>query len=155
MKESSHCNHAEGQGHPGSASLTAPDIPRQDETAARSPLETYFVSHRQQRDVLPEGKYRHHYLLIDQHGAEHLAVVGEEVNGRSGHYTYQAVSAGGLGNTGSDQDSVELCTARAPLHFSWHLQLAQPLSGFIHGFLSDRNASKAFTFSDHMTHTHK
>jgi hypothetical protein len=35
----------------------------------------------------------HHWYLIDQHGAEHLAVVGIETDTLDGHYTYSAVGS--------------------------------------------------------------
>ncbi len=35
-----------------------------------------------------------HYSLEDQHGVQHLAVVGEERDTRDGHYLYTAVRMG-------------------------------------------------------------
>lgn len=41
-----------------------------------------------------------HYFLEDQHGRQHLAVVGEERETRDGHYLYSAVGCGGGGRAG-------------------------------------------------------
>lgn len=68
------------------------NIPHLGEVTAEDPFGTYFVRYRQQRDLLPDGRHRHHYLLEDQHGTEHLAVVGVELHARDGHYLYHAVS---------------------------------------------------------------
>ena len=98
VKESSQCYHhasAEGQGVSAAAAGGASDIPHLGEATAQDPLGLYFVSYRQQRDLLPDGRRRHRYLLMDQHGGEHLAVTGDCSHARDGHYTYLAVGAWG------------------------------------------------------------
>lgn len=47
---------------------------------------------RYERSV-QDKRRMHHWYLIDQHGAEHLAVVGIETDTLDGHYTYSAVGS--------------------------------------------------------------
>ncbi len=46
---------------------------------------------RHERDYYDDGRRCNKWYLMDQHGVEHLAVIGEERDTRDGHYTYRAV----------------------------------------------------------------
>lgn len=46
---------------------------------------------RHDKTHTPDGRRCNKWVLIDQHGGEHLAVVGLERDTRDGHYTYTAV----------------------------------------------------------------
>ncbi|KAF6263367.1 hypothetical protein COO60DRAFT_458910 [Scenedesmus sp. NREL 46B-D3] len=54
------------------------------------PEGVYFLSHRYERAVYPDGRRLNRWYLMDQHGNSHLAVLGIERDTKDGHYQYSA-----------------------------------------------------------------
>jgi hypothetical protein len=68
-----------------------PDPGHACDTVAVEPADNdtiQYISHRQSKEYYDDGRRRNLFYLMDQHGIEHLAVVGEERETRDGHYTY-------------------------------------------------------------------
>jgi hypothetical protein len=65
--------------------------PGADATDVRQNLPT-FVSYSETKELLPDGRHRILWYLMDNKGHNHLAVTGEEKDTRDGHYAYHTES---------------------------------------------------------------